>query len=223
MLMETEAPPIAVQEKAQTQRRYALASNFVLRMTGFPTEVIHSAASQELSNAADESFVLNACTVAAAQTLLSSDATLSRSLRRRLKRGKAIAEGSQEGPEEELLQGAARGQLEEYKALYALEQEHYRKTADLYEQEYHRALKLLYEFVISEPFQHILLLSTPELARFTPKDATVPAVRNSHIRQREFTWISYLQRLATKNETISFFGPCAWGNFDAQRTGRRRH
>lgn len=216
MLMETEAPQTAVEEKSQTQRKYALASNFVLRMTGFPTEVIHSAASQELSDAADQSFILGARTAAAAQTLLSSDAILSRSLRRRLKRGKAIAEGSQEGPEEELLQGAAREQLEEYKALYALEQEHHRKTAELYEQEYHRALKLLYEFVVSEPFQHILLLSSPELARFTPKDATIPAVRNSHIRQREFTWISYLQRLATKNETISFFGPCAWGSFDAQ-------
>jgi hypothetical protein len=34
------------------------------------------------------------------------------------------------------------------------------------------------------------------------------------VRQREFTWISYLQRLATKNETISFFGPTAWGEFD---------
>ena len=216
MLAETEAPQTIVQEEPQTQRRYVLSRNFVLRMTGFPTEVIHSAASHELSAAADHSFIHSARTVAAAQTLLNSDATLSRSLRRRLKRGKAVAEGVQEGPEEELLQGPAREQLEAYKVLHALEQEHYKKTAQLYEQEYHRALKLLYEFVISEPFQHILLLSTPELARFTPKDATIPEVRNSHIRQREFTWISYLQRLTTKNETISFFGPCAWGEFDAQ-------
>src|SRR5205823_8856185 len=34
------------------------------------------------------------------------------------------------------------------------------------------------------------------------------------IRQRELSWISYLQRLATKNETISSYGPCAWGDFD---------
>jgi hypothetical protein len=216
MLAETEMPQPATQEESQPQRKYVLARSFVLRMTGFPLEVIHSAASQELSAAADEAFVLGARTLAAAQTLLSSDATLSRSLRRRLKRGKAVAEGSQEGPGEELLQGVAREQLEEYKVLYVLEQEHYKKTAELYEQEYHRALKLLYEFVVSEPFQHILLLSTPGLARFTPKAATIPTVRNSHIRQREFTWISYLQRLATKNETISFFGPCAWGEFDAQ-------
>ncbi|MFI5105850.1 MAG: lantibiotic dehydratase, partial [Terriglobales bacterium] len=216
MLAETEAVQAEVQERPQAQRKYVLARNFVLRMTGFPTEVIQSAASQELAQASDDSFVLGARTVAAAQALLSSDAILSRSLRRRLKRGKAVAEGPQEGAEEEPLQGAARQQLEEYKKLYALEQEHYKKTAELYQLEYHRALKLLYQFVVSEPFQQILLLSSPELARFTPKDAEPPAVRNSHIRQREFTWISYLQRLTTKNETISFFGPSAWGEFDPE-------
>jgi hypothetical protein len=215
MLAETEVAQAEIQEESKAQRKYALARSFVLRMTGFPAEAIQTAVSHKLSQAADESFTLAARTAAAAQTLLSSDAPLSRGLRRRLKRGKAVAEGIQEGAEEEQLQGAARQQLEEYKSLFAQEQEHSSKTAALYEQEFNRALKLLYEFVVSEPFQQVLLLSSPELARFTPQDATVPAVRNSHIRQREFTWISYLQRLTTKNETISFFGPTAWGEFDA--------
>src|SRR5689334_5695855 len=216
MLVETETPQSVAQEKSQTQRRYALANNFVLRMTGFPAEVIQSMASQELAQAADESFVMSARTVAAAQALLSSDATLSRSLRRRLKRGKAVPDGAQEGPEEELLQGVAREQLEEYKTLFALEQEHDKKIEELYQQEYHRALKLLYKFVASEPFHHILLLSSPDLAKFTPKDPEPPAVRTSHIRARELTWTSYVQRVTTKNETISFFGPSTWGKFDAE-------
>lgn len=216
MLLETEMPQSVAQEKSQTQRKYALANNFVLRMTGFPTEVIQSMASQELAQAVDESFVMSARTVAAAQTLLSSNATLSRSLRRRLKRGKAVPDGAQEGPEEELLQGAARERLEEYKNLFALEQEHDKKIAELYPQEYHRSLKLLYKFVASEPFHHILLLSSPALAKFTPKDPEPPTVRTSHVRARELTWTSYLQRVTTKNETISFFGPSTWGKFDVE-------
>jgi hypothetical protein len=216
MLVETEAPQTAVQEEPKAQRKYALARNFVLRMTGFPTEVIHDLASQELSYAADESFILSARITAAAQALLSSDAPLSRSLRRRLKHGKAVPDGALEGADDELLQGVARQQLEEYKNLYALEQEHAKKIAGLYQLEYHRALKLLYKFVASEPFQHILLLSSPDLAKFTPKDPEPPAVRTSHIRARELTWTSYLQRVTTKNETISFFGPSTWGAFDPE-------
>jgi hypothetical protein len=216
MLVETEAAQTEFSQEPQAQCNYALSRNFVLRMTGFPTEAMITSASQELSQAADESFVIGAHTLAAAQALLSSDAPLSRSLRRRLKRGKAVADGTQESAEEEALQGPAREQLEHYKALYTAEQEHNKKTTELYDREYHRALKRLYEFVVSEPFQQILSLSSPELAKFTPKDANPPEVRNSHIRQREFTWISYLQRVTTKNETISFFGPSAWGDFDPQ-------
>ena len=216
MLAETEAVQVEAQEKPQSQRRYALARNFVLRMTGFPAEIIQSMASQELAQAADESFVIGARTVAAAQALLSSDATLSRSLRRRLKRGKAVPDGAQESIEEEPLQGVARQQLEEYKKLYVLEQEHGKRTAELYQQEYHRALKLLYKLIVSEPFQHVLLLSSPDLAKFTPKDPEPPAVRTSHIRARELTWTSYVQRITTKNETISSFGPSTWGEFDPE-------
>ncbi len=38
--------------------------------------------------------------------------------------------------------------------------------------------------------------------------------RNSRSRQKETTAAKYLQRLATKNETASFFGPVAWGRFE---------
>jgi hypothetical protein len=87
-------------------------------------------------------------------------------------------------------------------------------AANLYETELQRARNLLYEFVISDPFQQVLLLSSSELAGQTPQNPNPPVVRNSQIRRRELTWTTYLQRLTTKNETISFFGPTVWGEAD---------
>jgi hypothetical protein len=215
MMTETQVVQAEATEKPRSERKYALARNFVLRLTGFPAETIQSMASPELSAAVDESFALRRRRDAAAEAILSSEAPLSRNLRRRLKNGKGVPETLQESAEDQPLPENVRRQVEQYRALYNLEQEQCQRVAELYERELQRALTLLYQFVTSEPFQQVLLLSSPDLARFTPKDVEPPAVRNSHVRQREFTWISYLQRLTTKNETISFFGPTVWGKIDA--------
>jgi hypothetical protein len=218
MIFETAVAPLEIEEEPSVPRDYVLARNFVLRMTGFPVELIRNMASPALASAIDKASLLRMQSLATAQTLLSSDAPISRSLRRRLKRGKTVQNVTAGENEitEPMLPGQAGELLREYNALCALIEERDRETRVLYEQELNRALGLLYQFATSEPFQQVLLLSSPEILRFTPVDPTPPAVRNSHVRQREFTWISYLQRLTTKNETISFFGPSAWGEFDAQ-------
>jgi hypothetical protein len=218
MTFETAIAQLEVEAESTISRDYVLARNFVLRMTGFPVELIQNMASPALAAAADKVSLLRAQSLATAQTLLSSDAPISRGLRRRLKRGKTVhdvPEGENEATEQ-TLPGRAGELLQEYKALCALCDERHKAAGALYEQELNRALELLYQFATSEPFQQVLLLSSPEVARFIPTEPVPPAVRNSHVRQREFTWISYLQRLTTKNETISFFGPSAWGEFNAE-------
>jgi hypothetical protein len=217
MTFDTAIAQLEVEAESTIARDYVLARNFVLRMTGFPVELIRNMASPALSTAADHLSLLRAQSLATAQTLLSSDAPISRGLRRRLKRGKTVHDAAEgENDTIETLPGRAGELLQEYKALCALCEQHHKEAGALYEQELNRALELLYQFATSEPFQQVLLLSSPEMARFIPAEPVPPAVRNSHIRQREFTWISYLQRLTTKNETISFFGPSAWGKCSAE-------
>ena len=41
-----------------------------------------------------------------------------------------------------------------------------------------------------------------------------PSLSNKQVTQKENLIISYLQRYSTKNETIGFFGPLAWGTFN---------
>ncbi len=41
-----------------------------------------------------------------------------------------------------------------------------------------------------------------------------PGARNSRWRQREKTIVGYLQRYCTKNDTIGFFGPVGWAEWD---------
>ncbi|MCA1658122.1 MAG: hypothetical protein LC627_02360, partial [Verrucomicrobiaceae bacterium] len=52
-----------------------------------------------------------------------------------------------------------------------------------------------------------------ELARF-PGDEHVLPMRNNAARKIEQTLLLYLQRIATKNDTFSAFGPSGWGRID---------
>ena len=83
----------------------------------------------------------------------------------------------------------------------------------LYRDELERTRRALYATATSERFRHMLLLSSPSLLAVTPEDAEPPAL-DSDTRRRERAWVTYLQRVATKNDTISFFGPTAWGVVD---------
>jgi hypothetical protein len=77
------------------------------------------------------------------------------------------------------------------------------------------ARRRLYDLVAEPRFREVLLLSVPGLLQSTPLETGQPLPRrNSHVRYREHTWMSYLQRIVTKNDTISFFGPTAWGRVD---------
>lgn len=54
-------------------------------------------------------------------------------------------------------------------------------------------------------------LGDPELFGDARLKGTLPAL-NSKERQRERTYLMYLQRVAAKNDTISAYGPTAWGS-----------
>ncbi len=186
--------------------RYQLTKSFVLRMTGFPVETVDSLAVPELAALTDDVIAAQREALTKAQEILNSHLELGGKVRRTLKRGEPIVPG----PDVIIT-----AEVAEFNRLIADEAK-LRECLDLlYEEALSHTRGLLYRFVRSEQFQQVLLLTSPGLSVFTPADPVAPAVRNSHIRQREMSWISFLQRLATKNETISFFGPCAWGGFDS--------
>lgn len=201
------------QTTARETGAYELTGSFILRLTGFPIELIESFAAPGLALATDRCLDARQDSKAQCESLLSSSLNLSRSARRKIKR----CLYSEESSENLVSVGEAMGEeIKELARTIAGEVEIRRQSSALYEQEIERTRKLLYQVVADRPFQEVLLLSSPGLARFTPLEPNPPAVRNSHVRQRELSWISYLQRLTTKNETISFFGPCAWGEFDSE-------
>lgn len=78
-----------------------------------------------------------------------------------------------------------------------------------------RSRRRLGELMTRQDIQEALLLSNmaavDRLAALAAADLDHPNVRT---RQRlRLAW-SYLQRFCTKNETVSFFGPLAWGTVD---------
>jgi hypothetical protein len=88
------------------------------------------------------------------------------------------------------------------------------QVAAQYQHELDRTRRALYDFVASEPVRHALLLSAPGLEVRTPHPGAELPPRNSDCRRHEHSWALYLQRLAAKNDTISAFGPSAWGEVD---------
>jgi hypothetical protein len=217
-----EASSAEVRETGIEPGRYILTRSFVLRLTGFPIELMESFAAPELALATDQCWAAHQDAVAKCEALLSSSHDMSRGTRRKLKRFLEM-DGDPEALtfDAEDLFGEMHAEplhqeVEQLQRAFTTEAELLRRALELYKQELERTRAALYQFAVSRRFQEVLQLSSPGLARFTPSDPHPPPVRNSHVRQRELSWISYLQRLTTKNETISFFGPCAWGEFDAQ-------
>lgn len=213
------APPTAARETAIAPGQYVLSRSFILRSTGFPIELVNSFASPELALAADQCIATRQHVVSQSDALLSSSLCLSRSTRRKLKRCLHLDGDDAPIVADDIAEETINKEIEQLNRILAGELEIRRHASGLYEQELERTRRVLYQFVVGRPFQEVLLLSSPDLGRLgrlTPNGPYPPAVRNSHVRQRELSWISYLQRLTTKNETISFFGPCAWGEFDPQ-------
>ncbi|HLJ27406.1 MAG TPA: hypothetical protein VKY85_11905 [Candidatus Angelobacter sp.] len=189
---------------------YRLASKFVMRMTGFPTELMGLLSSPSLAAAVDEAREAGENTSRLAGLLLTPGMT-DRRLRRHIKKGHPIVVSEWPGTMAE--------ELTVYEnSRHACEQL-IEQAGLIYQDELLRVRKHLYELARDDRFREVLLMSSAELERMTPPDSIPPVARSSQARQRELTWTSYAQRLATKNETISFFGPCVWGEFDAHETG----
>ena len=84
----------------------------------------------------------------------------------------------------------------------------------LYPAEIERLRRRLHDLAAGEHFRHALLLSAPGLeARVRPAGAPLLR-RTSDCRHYEHSLVLYLQRLVAKNDTISSYGPSAWGRND---------
>lgn len=98
-------------------------------------------------------------------------------------------------------------------------------TSDLEEQ---RAA--LWDLAAQPLVQEAIWLSNPAVFENELSSSHATANRSSKIKRRERRLYTYLQRLAAKNDTTSFFGPLNYGRFGdepefklgAERIGRRR-
>jgi hypothetical protein len=181
---------------------YDLARLWILRMTGFPVELIQELATPEWTNVADRAVAAGDALAAARSTLLDKLRELgkpARPLRKLVEASRPLPAGN-DGAEERAYAAAlvdAERTLAEADAALARALDHARER--------------LYAFAASERFNHVLLLTSPALAGVSPAPGQPLPPRNSKARQRERTWMAYLQRLTTKNESVSFFGPTVWG------------
>jgi hypothetical protein len=88
------------------------------------------------------------------------------------------------------------------------------RVAALYGPEIERLRRVLHDWAAEDSFRDALLLSAPDLeARVLAHGAPLPP-RNSDRRHHEHSLVLYAQRLTTKNDTISAYGPSAWGRVD---------
>jgi hypothetical protein len=172
-------------------------------MAGFPIESLSRLACPSLAAAVDAASAAGAeverCARALGPALQGSSVTERRRLRRRVRAGLPIdAHGD---PALESLAAPY------HRALEARERLASALRAD-YERDRTTISRRLAAFAAEDDFRHVLLLSSPGLEKDL---AARRGDSDSQRRRREASWIAYLQRLTTKNDTISFFGPSTWG------------
>ncbi|HWN67284.1 MAG TPA: lantibiotic dehydratase, partial [Haliangium sp.] len=81
--------------------------------------------------------------------------------------------------------------------------------------ELHAARVALRDMMLEPRVQEAIFLSSAEFYRNLTQHMERPLEeRKSRSRQKEKTAAKYIQRFCAKNETISFYGPLAWGKVD---------
>jgi hypothetical protein len=81
--------------------------------------------------------------------------------------------------------------------------------------ELHAARVALRDMLLDQRVQEAIFLSSAEFYRNLGQHLERPIEeRKSRSRQKEKTAAKYIQRFCAKNETISFYGPLAWGEVD---------
>jgi hypothetical protein len=81
--------------------------------------------------------------------------------------------------------------------------------------ELHAARVALRDMLLDPRVQEAIFLSSAEFYRNLGQHLDRPIEeRKSRSRQKEKTAAKYIQRFCAKNETISFYGPLAWGKLD---------
>lgn len=102
---------------------------------------------------------------------------------------------------------------DDYNAALARRDELVEIARKAYEQELPRRRRALAEAVSRPDVQEALLLSSPDMLATTRRyTASFDERRTADVRKVERRLAAYLQRLAVKNETNSFFGPVNYGH-----------
>jgi len=140
---------------------YRLGSQAVLRITGFPVEVIDEFAAQALTAVIDRALEAERVAIERSEALLKAMRERkagSGSQRKRVERLEPIEPGP-ELPAEP---------LDRYREALAARAAVAAEVEQAYVAEIERARRLLYDRVAEEHFRHVLLLSAPALAERTP-------------------------------------------------------
>src|SRR5438874_5200249 len=150
IIVSEEASPAVAPETTEVFGKYLLSRNFVLRITGFPVELIDSLVAPKLAHLTDEALAARQRCVTASHALLSSP-LISRSMRRKLKRGLPLDANTLDMGGGEALSK----EISELNRELTSEVELRRRSDESYAQELERGRKLLYQFVMDKPFQEV--------------------------------------------------------------------
>ena len=185
---------------------YQLAPFFAVRMTGFPVERLRALESALLAAAVDQLLAAETKLEVVSRQLLEVLRSASVGRAGRKQRDQVEHRRPIESPPE-----GTQVLSDSYTAALDHMAQARQQALRTYEEELEATRRALYEFAASDSFREVLLLSTPGLEALSPRPGAPLPARNKRARGHEKTWAAYLQRLTTKNETISFFGPCVWG------------
>ncbi len=201
---------------------WSLWRDFLLRSAGFPVGALKSLGSPEATRAVDELLQLEQAVREAVAAADHACAQAQRevhgppwralaAIRKSLKSGNYAKLPQGSGPEAELLEAVRQAVLRQ--------QAQATKAEQLFEQENLRLGELLRAFARQELFREAILWQNRHGYHTGVKVLLNRPItdRSSSTRAKERLVASYVQRYCGKNDSIGFFGPTAWGEF--QETG----
>lgn len=200
---------------------WTMWADFAVRGAGFPVDLVLELAGADAARAADE-------VVAAARTLEAARRATVTALEHRLGTAAATARRAWTRRLRDARQGRPLDDLPADDALAALDDAHRRSAAALaeateraaraLEAENRRIGALLRRLVADGPVREAIAWSNRAALRGTIAHLLERSAARSDAKSRQVERLiaRYVQRFATKNETIGFFGPVVWGTIVAQ-------
>ncbi|GII65099.1 lantibiotic dehydratase [Sphaerisporangium krabiense] len=223
----TTPSPVRPGPRESAGAGWELHPEFILRSTGFPFALLERISfpltSAGIDALLDAREALATAADAAVAHLRDSEDVTDGKLRRKLWKTLSRHRPLPDPAETAGLPSTTRTLLDDYARALDRLAEAEREARATFDAELPARRAALRDLVSDERFQEAVWLSSPQmydrgLRGYVTSDTTTP--RTSRTRSLERQLAGYLQRVAAKNETTSFFGPINYGTFTTEPGAR---